>query len=133
MMNITSQEQTAISLRSVSLPKLLLSVEGITIFASAVALYIHEGYGLLTFVALLLLPDLTFVGYAAGPKIGSSLYNLIHTFSLPVTLTVLALLLDWSTGVQLGLIWTAHIGLDRTVGYGLKYATGSKDTHLQRV
>jgi hypothetical protein len=28
------------------------------------------------------------------------------------------------------LIWTAHIGFDRMLGYGLKYPTRFKDTHL---
>jgi hypothetical protein len=35
--------------------------------------------------------------------------------------------------VAVALIWFAHIGMDRTVGYGLKYPTSFKDTHLQRV
>ena len=33
----------------------------------------------------------------------------------------------------LALIWIAHIGLDRALGYGLKYATGFGDTHLGRI
>jgi hypothetical protein len=40
---------------------------------------------------------------------------------------------DAETAVQLGLIWFAHIGVVRAIGYGLKYPTGFKDTHLQRV
>ena len=33
----------------------------------------------------------------------------------------------------LALIWLSHIGFDRLIGYGLKYETAFKDTHLQRV
>ncbi|MGQ7476239.1 DUF4260 family protein [Streptococcus suis] len=29
-----------------------------------------------------------------------------------------------------GLIWLAHIGWDRAFGYGLKYESGFKHTHL---
>jgi hypothetical protein len=34
---------------------------------------------------------------------------------------------------QIALIWFAHIGTDRFLGYGLEYPTRFKDTHLQRV
>jgi hypothetical protein len=32
-----------------------------------------------------------------------------------------------------GVVLVAHIGMDRLSGFGLKYATGFKDTHSQRV
>ena len=35
--------------------------------------------------------------------------------------------------LALGLIWIAHIGMDRMLGYGLKYASGFGDTHLGRI
>ena len=31
------------------------------------------------------------------------------------------------------MIWIAHIGMDRMLGFGLKYPTRFSDTHLQRV
>ena len=31
------------------------------------------------------------------------------------------------------LIWTAHIGIDRLLAFGLKYPTHFSDTHLQHV
>ncbi|AIM07305.1 hypothetical protein BAHan_3779 [Bacillus anthracis] len=34
---------------------------------------------------------------------------------------------------MIGLIWTAHIGMDRMFGYGLKYETEFKGTHIQRL
>jgi hypothetical protein len=30
-------------------------------------------------------------------------------------------------------IWIVRIGVDRALGYGRKYPSGFKDTHLQRV
>jgi hypothetical protein len=30
-------------------------------------------------------------------------------------------------------VWAAHIGLDRMLGYGLKYAAGFGYTHLGRI
>ena len=35
--------------------------------------------------------------------------------------------------LAVGLVWLAHIGIDRALGYGLKYPTHFEDTHLQRV
>ena len=35
--------------------------------------------------------------------------------------------------MAIGMIWAAHIFFDRMLGYGLKYPTRFKDTHLQRV
>lgn len=57
----------------------------------------------------------------------------MHTYVPPVVLAVGGVLADADVPVQVGLIWITHIGVDRTVGYGLKYPTGFKDTHLQRV
>ncbi len=57
----------------------------------------------------------------------------MHTYALPLALAALGVLAGWDTAVQLALVWGAHIGMDRMLGYGLKYRTGFKDTHLQRV
>jgi Domain of unknown function (DUF4260) len=73
------------------------------------------------------------LGYLAGPRVGAALYNLVHALPLPVLLGATGLLGDAPWLVVGALIWLAHIGMDRTVGYGLKYPTGAKDTHLGRV
>jgi hypothetical protein len=64
---------------------------------------------------------------------GSVAYNLAHTSSLPLLLGLAGLLLAAPLGVQLALIWLAHIGMDRAVGYGLKYRDSFKHTHLSAV
>lgn len=73
------------------------------------------------------------VGYLFGARTGSLAYNIVHSYTLPLAFAVISLVVGAPLGVQLALIWLAHIGMDRTVGYGLKYQTGFKDTHLQRV
>ncbi len=73
------------------------------------------------------------VGFLAGSRIGAVTYDAAHTYSLPIALAAIGTIGDAETAVQLGLIWLAHIGVDRAIGYGLKYPTGFKDTHLQRV
>ena len=73
------------------------------------------------------------LGYAAGPTVGRAAYDAAHTYAVPVALAGIGVLADADVAIQVGLIWTAHIGIDRAIGYGLKYRTGFKDTHLQRV
>jgi hypothetical protein len=115
------------------LPRLLLRVEGAAVAATAVALYFWAGYPWWLLLVLALAPDLSFVGYAAGPRVGAVVYDAAHTYALSVPLAALGVLADVEVAVQVGLIWTAHIGIDRAVGYGLKYPTRFEDTHLQRV
>jgi hypothetical protein len=115
------------------LPRLLLHAEGLVVFVAAIALYFDAGYGWLLLVLFALAPDLSMLGYLGGLRVGAFAYDLVHTYVGPVALGVIGVLGDADTAVQVALIWTAHIGADRLLGYGLKYPTGFKDTHLQRV
>jgi hypothetical protein len=115
------------------LPRILLRTEGGAVAAAAIAVYFHEGYPWWLFVALILAPDLSMVGYATGLGVGAATYNIAHTYALPVVLAALGVIAGAEVAVQVGLIWLAHIGIDRALAYGLKYPTGFKDTHLQRV
>jgi hypothetical protein len=121
------------SMTRYSLPGLLLRLEGAAFFAAALLLYRSFPFSWLAFFLLLLLPDLTMLGYLWGHRAGSVLYNLGHTYILPLGLGGVSLWLGFMPGVQAAIIWLAHIGLDRLVGYGLKYPTDFKDTHLSRV
>jgi Domain of unknown function (DUF4260) len=116
-----------------SKPGALLRVEGAFVFALSVFLYHLIGARWWIFVLLFLWPDLFMLGYAVSVRIGSSLYNLVHTYFLPVALAGVSLHEHKANSLSFALIWVAHIGLDRALGYGLKYPTFFKDTHLQRV
>jgi uncharacterized protein DUF4260 len=115
------------------LPRRLLHLEGFAVLVGALALYFDAGYGWLLLVVLFLAPDLSMVGYLGGPRAGALVYNLAHTYAGPIALGLVGVLGDVDLATQLALIWLAHIGLDRMLGYGLKYPTGFKDTHLGRV
>jgi hypothetical protein len=114
-------------------PKLLLRLEGGATAALAVLLYVRGGGGWLLFAILILAPDLSIFGYVLGPRLGSAIYNGVHNLVLPFALAAAGLLLASQLGVWVALIWTAHIGADRLLGFGLKYPTEFKDTHLARV
>jgi hypothetical protein len=112
---------------------ILLRLEGIVLFGAAIALYVDGGYSGLAFALLILAPDLAMLGYVAGPKVGAISYDIAHFEALPLALGAVGVLADSTVAIQLALIWLAHIGFDRALGYGLKYETDFKDTHLQRI
>jgi Domain of unknown function (DUF4260) len=115
------------------LPHLLLRLEGLAVAAAAVVLYLHEDFRWILFVALILAPDLSFAGYAFGPKVGAIAYDMMHTEVFPVALGTLGVVTGSDAATKIALIWLAHIGADRLLGYGLKYPTAFKDTHVSRV
>jgi len=87
----------------------------------------------LLFVILLLAPDLSMVGYLKDKQIGALTYNLVHNFALAALLIGIGLFTSNKLLTSLGVILIAHIGADRFLGFGLKYATDFKDTHIQRL
>jgi hypothetical protein len=115
------------------LPAILLRLEGLVLFAAAIALYVREDYSILLLVVLFLAPDLSFIGLAGGPRVGAIAYDAAHTYVGPILLASGALIGEWTIGVELGLIWLAHIGIDRALGYGLRYPNAFGENHLQRV
>ena len=110
----------------------VLRLEGAAAFAAAVALYAHAGFSWPLFVVLILAPDLAMLAYLIGPRAGAFAYNLVHTYALALPLGVAAFAFGSPVVAAIGLIWIAHIGMDRMLGYGLKYRSGFGDTHLGR-
>ncbi len=119
--------------RTMSLPAFLLRLEGLTVFVAAVALYASQQGNAWLFALLLLAPDVSALGYAASPRVGATTYNMVHTIIFPAVLMALSLAAGVPALGQVALIVFAHIGMDRMMGYGLKYPTAFKDTHLGRV
>lgn len=115
------------------LPRSLLRLEGLAVVAGALVLYFHEGFGWVLLAALALAPDLSLAAYAGGARLAAPAYDLAHTDVFPIALGVAGVLAGAGLAVQLALIWLAHIGIDRLVGYGLKYPSSFKETHIQRV
>jgi Domain of unknown function (DUF4260) len=114
-------------------PGVLLRMEGVAMFAAALFLYHRAGVSWILFLVLFLWPDLGMLGYLADVKVGSRLYNLVHIEVMPLMLAGAALGMERPGMLAFALIWLAHIGMDRALGFGLKYPTFFKDTHLQRV
>lgn len=112
----------------VAAPRLWLRLEGGVVLVVSTYLYAQSAWSWWLFAVLFFSPDLSFVGYLAGPRVGALAYNIVHTYVAPAILSggLLAAGMSFSPA----LIWTAHIGFDRLLGYGLKYSTAFQDTHL---
>src|SRR5215213_7379544 len=114
-------------------PKLILRLEGLMLFAVGLTAFLYLKQSVWIFAGLFLVPDLSMAAYFAGPKRGALIYNIFHATVAPLLLAIYALLSGELFAQVLASIWLAHIGLDRALGYGLKYQTDFKDTHLGRI
>ena len=110
----------------------ILRFEALAITALTALLYARTGASWWLFAALWLAPDLSMLGYLAGPFWGARVYNSVHAYATPVTLAVCALLLHAGSLLPFALIWANHIAVDRLMGFGLKYGSDFMDTHLSR-
>ena len=111
-------------------PRILLRIEGAVLLAVSLFMYFRYGESWWLFALLLLTPDLGMLGYLADTRIGASTYNLFHTYLGPAVLLIVGIASDSPAVYSIAFIWFAHIGLDRALGYGLKYGDGFKHTHL---
>jgi hypothetical protein len=111
----------------------LLRLEGAAALVAGILLYRETGADWIVFVVLLLLPDLSILGYARGPATGAVIYDLVHTWALAGVLLGVGFFLNVPIVFGAGAALLAHIGGDRLLGYGLKYPTSFQDTHLGRI
>ena len=112
---------------------LQLRIEGLFTLAGAVGAYWYFGGNWWLFALLLLTPDLSALGYLINGRFGAACYNSVHIEIWPALLLAVGYFTQHPVLAALALIWFAHLGMDRLVGFGLKYPTKFQDTHLQRV
>ncbi len=98
-------------------------VAGALVFAAAVLFY-HAHGGAWAMFLLLLAPDLGALGYLINGRVGALGYNATHVYAGPVMLALVGIATGQTWAVLGALIWTAHIGMDRALGYGLKSVRG---------
>ena len=110
--------------------KILLRLEELALAALAIFAFAGTGLSWWWFVGLLLAPDLSALGYLAGPRVGAFTYNLVHHRALAVLLLLLGIPMGSMPLQAAGIILFAHSSLDRALGYGLKYPDAFTNTHL---
>jgi len=114
-------------------PRLILRLEGVALLLGAAFFYGRLGGSWILFAVLFLAPDLSFFAYLFSPRAGAIAYNAAHATLGPLGLLVLGAWLGSPISEHIALIWLAHVGFDRALGYGLKYARAFADTHLGRI
>lgn len=114
-------------------PRLVLRLEAAALLVAAPAAMPLFGGPWWAFALAAVAPDLAMIGYVAGPRVGACCYNAAHTGVAPMALAALGIAGDAPIATAAALGWLAHIGFDRALGYGLKYATAFVDTHLGRL
>jgi hypothetical protein len=111
-------------------PRWWLRLDGIVLFAGALGLFATTQQPWWLIPLVILLPDAFMLGYAGGTRVGAFVYNLGHSYLAPAILTGIGLRSNRDVLTALGLLWFAHIGMDRIAGYGLKYDDAFGHTHL---
>jgi hypothetical protein len=112
---------------------LTLKLEWLCVAAALAACFALTGGSWLLFAVLVLVPDLSMLGYLAGPRAGALAYNLAHSLIGPAMLAGIAWLGASAEMLHVALIWAFHIAGDRALGYGLKLPSAFQDTHLGRI
>lgn len=112
---------------------LIFRAEGLAIFVAGVVAYLQLNGHPLWLLPLLLVPDVSMVGYLGGPRLGAFTYNLVHNLVLALAMLAIGWFAALAPVALAGAIALAHVGMDRSLGYGLKLPTGFRDTHLGRI
>jgi hypothetical protein len=114
-------------------PRMLMHFEGFVGLAFSLFAYYYIGGRWLLFMLLIFVPDIFMLGYLKGDRIGSLVYNAFHIYLWPAAFAISGILLGSRLLIEIGIIFFAHINMDRMLGLGLKYPTYFRDTHFQRL
>jgi hypothetical protein len=112
---------------------IILRAEHVAIAATGIVLYAAMGGSWLLYVPMWLAIDLSTVGYLGGPRLGAVTYNAAHNLVIALGLLGIGVLLDVAWVRLVASVWISHVGIDRSLGYGLKLPSDFRDTHLGRI
>jgi hypothetical protein len=110
--------------------KTMLRLEDLAGFLFSIYVFSLLSYPWWVYLLLFLTPDLSILGYAAGPRVGAFAYNLVHHKAVSLGLIILGGVLSVPVISLAGAVLLGHSSLDRVMGYGLKYNDSFKYTHL---
>ena len=111
----------------------ILKLEELGQFILSIILFNQLDFSWWVFPTLILLPDLSMIGYLKNPKIGAWIYNFFHHKLFAIIIYILGIYFSSSLLTLAGLILFAHSAMDRIFGYGLKYSDNFKNTHLDGI
>ena len=110
--------------------RVLLRIEAVVAALVGLVAYAHYGIGWPFFFFTILIPDLGMLGYLKGPRFGAACYNFTHFVGWAYLSIGAGMIFEMPQVLAIGLVWLVHVGIDRALGYGLKYPEGFKMTHL---
>lgn len=113
--------------------KQIVHIEYGIAFVFSFYIYTILDFPIWMFLVFLLVPDITMIGYAVNNKVGATVYNIGHSFILPLVLIFCSTFFAIDLLLLLSIIWISHIFMDRCFGYGLKYPDEFKHTHIQEI
>ena len=113
--------------------KTILKLEAAALFVLGIFLSNRLNFDWWWFLALILAPDLSMIGYLFGNKSGAFLYNVFHHKGIALLIYALGYYLSIENIQLAGIILFSHLAMDRILGYGLKYEKGFKYTHLGEI
>ena len=116
-----------------SLVATILRAEHVAVALTGVIVYLAAGGSYLLIFPALLAPDLSAIGYLAGPRVGAVAYNAVHNVVLALGAMGLGWWINATWLILVGAVLLAHVGMDRALGFGLKLPTSFQDTHLGRI
>lgn len=111
----------------------LIKLEEAALFSLGIFLFSVLDFEWWWFAALLLVPDLSMLGYLAGNKAGAWAYNLFHHRGIAVAIYLMGIYAAEPWLQLAGVMLFSHSSMDRMFGYGLKYEKGFKFTHLGEI
>lgn len=113
--------------------KSIIKLEELGLFILGIYLFSQMEYAWWWFLVLIFVPDISMIGYAFGNKAGALGYNIAHHRGIAVAVYLIGIYCS-NVEIQLsGVILFSHSAMDRMLGYGLKYETGFKYTHLGEI
>ena len=110
-----------------------LRLEGVAAFIAGLAVFGFAGGPWPLAIPLLLIPDVSMIGYVRGPRLGALTYNLVHNWAIGLAVLGIGAWAGNAGVILAGAILVAHVGMDRAMGYGLKLPTSFQETHLGRI
>jgi len=108
----------------------IIRLEFATLTVVAAYFFIHHGFAWYWLIPMFFAYDLGMIGYVINSKVGAVSYNIAHSLLLPLILLVAYSVQPHEWMLFIALTQLLHIGMDRCLGYGLKYGTGFTHTHL---
>jgi hypothetical protein len=111
----------------------VLRLEGLALFIGMTLLYYIWDGDWWVYAVLFFVPDLSFAAYLSGPRFGAMVYNAFHSYLAPMAMMTTGFGTASPLILSIAMIWLAHIGFDRALGYGLKYESGFGVTHMGRI